>query len=117
VKRWLTFLALSALLAGVFLYKPILPSFCTLKRVTGLGCPGCGMTRSVISAAHLQVAQAVRWHAFGPFVFAGLVGLWAATLAGLRLRWDHPWTTRVLTGFVVALLVYWGIRLAAGTVP
>jgi hypothetical protein len=29
-----------------------LPSFCVMKQASGLPCPGCGLTRSVVSAAH-----------------------------------------------------------------
>jgi hypothetical protein len=35
-------------------------SICLIKNLTGHECPGCGMTRAVLSAMHLQFANA--WH-------------------------------------------------------
>jgi len=71
----------------------------------------------VLAAAHGRVGESVRWHAFGPAVFLGIIGVWAATLVGWRFRWDHPWMIRILLGFVALLFAYWGYRVMAGTVP
>jgi len=117
MKRWLLLLGLSGILVFAFWYKPVLPSMCTMKLLSGMGCPGCGMTRSILAAAHGRVGESVRWHAFGPAVLLGIVGLWAATLVGWRFRWDHPWMIRILLGFVALLFAYWGYRVMAGTVP
>lgn len=117
MKRWLLFLGLSGLLTFAVFYKPFLPSLCTMKTVTGLGCPGCGMTRSVVATAHGRIGEAVRWHLFGPAVFLAIVAVWGATLIGWRIRWDHPWIVRSLVGFVVILFAYWGVRILQGTVP
>lgn len=117
MKRWLTFAALSGLIAVAFLYKPTLPSFCTMKRITGIGCPGCGMTRSVIATAHGNLRTAVKFHAFGPFVFVVAVVLWVAVLFGRMPNMDHPAVTRILLGFVAILMAYWVVRLFLKSVP
>lgn len=117
MRRLLTVVALSGLLAGAYLYRPVLPSFCTMKIVTGIGCPGCGMTRSVLASAHGRFREAIRWHALGPLVLASMIGLLVATILGFRVSLSHPWTLRVLIGFVGVLFVYWVIRLFQGTVP
>src|SRR5688500_11578668 len=40
-----------------------LPELCYWRRLFGVDCPGCGLTRCFISLAHLDAAQA--WH-FNP---------------------------------------------------
>ncbi len=117
MRRALTVAALTGLLAGAYFYRPVLPSLCTMKIVTGIGCPGCGMTRSVIASTHGRFREAIQWHALGPLVLTSMVGLLIATILGFRVPWSHPWTLRVLIGFVGVLFVYWVVRLFQGTVP
>ena len=35
---------------------------CILRRLTGIPCPGCGMTRALLCAAQLRFADAFRYH-------------------------------------------------------
>lgn len=88
-----------------------------MKRVTGVGCPGCGMTRSVCATAHGDLGKAWKLHAFGPFVFVGAVVLWVSVLFGRLPNMGHPAASRIVLGLVVVLVAYWGVRLAMGTVP
>ncbi len=55
-----------------------LPSACAFRRVTGLPCPGCGLTRSWALTAHGRLGDAIDRHPFGPLTFA------AALLVVLR---------------------------------
>ncbi len=48
------------------------PGVCTFKRLVGIDCPGCGMTRSFVSLAHGQWAQAWRYNPVG-FLFFPVV--------------------------------------------
>jgi hypothetical protein len=50
------------------------PVMCTLRRLTGLSCPGCGLTRSFVFLAHGQIVEAFRMNVFGPFAFAWVLG-------------------------------------------
>jgi hypothetical protein len=47
-----------------------LPELCTMRRLTGMNCPGCGMTRSFIALAHGDVAAAWSYNPAGLFWFA-----------------------------------------------
>jgi hypothetical protein len=58
------------------------PSFCPFKVLTGLPCPGCGLTRSSVALLHGDLSTAVYFHPLGPpiilaAVIVGLVDAWA----------------------------------------
>ncbi len=47
---------------------------CMFSKITGLPCPGCGMTRAVAAMLHGQWHQAMLYHPFAPgFVVLGLI--------------------------------------------
>jgi hypothetical protein len=50
-----------------------LPQSCWTRRWLGFSCPGCGLTRSFVLAAHGQFGQAFQMHPVGAFVFSFLV--------------------------------------------
>jgi len=49
-----------------------MPEVCTLRKVFGLPCPGCGLTRSFVYMGHLDVLAAFRMNWLGP-LFWGFV--------------------------------------------
>ena len=61
-----------ALLVLVFVYLgepakgPIFP--CIFNKITGLYCPGCGMTRALHSLMHFKFYQAIRYNALIVFI-------------------------------------------------
>lgn len=57
------------------------PTVCAVRSVTGVPCPGCGLTRSFVTTAHGDVAGAFAFHPFGPVLFA------LSLLALLALLW------------------------------
>ena len=42
-----------------------LPSTCTFHNLTGLPCPGCGLSRSLVSAVHGDFAASLTFHRLG----------------------------------------------------
>jgi len=46
---------------------------CILKRTTGIPCPSCGSTRSILSLLHGDLVAALLWNPFGYLIFAGLL--------------------------------------------
>ncbi len=58
-------------------------SFCVFKNITGIPCPSCGLTRSVISLLHGNIIQAVLYN---PFFFIGFLLLILFTIAGILIR-------------------------------
>lgn len=52
------------------LFGEPIPMMCSFRRITGYGCPGCGMTRAFVYMAHGQVLEAFRMNPVGPPFFA-----------------------------------------------
>ena len=125
--------AVAAVLAAVFvasfagvdrvkLYPPLGAgdggtSICLLKRLTGIPCMTCGMTRSFCAISRGRLAEAVRFHPLGPVVYAMLavVMIRAAVMAAYGRMWLAR-TVRVLIWsipvLVAAAIVIWAVRLA-----
>ena len=51
--------------AGLSVAGQRLPELCTLKATTGVPCPGCGLTRSWVSALHGDAAASLGHHPLG----------------------------------------------------
>ena len=79
----------TAALAAAFVISPGHvedgPVICPFRRLTGLPCPGCGLTRSWVYLAHGQVRDALAAHPFGAVAaLAALVLVGAVVLASVR---------------------------------
>lgn len=51
--------------AGLTVAGQRLPEVCSLKRTTGVPCPGCGLTRSWVSAVHGDLGTSAAHHPLG----------------------------------------------------
>lgn len=80
--------AVAAFMLGAALIRPIIPHQpglpCPLRTLTGVPCPLCGMTRSVTSAVHFDLAASLRFSPGGVLVVLFALGLLATWLAGWR---------------------------------
>lgn len=86
-----------------------LPSLCPFHNITGLPCPGCGLTRSFVSMGHGHFVQALVWHPLGPVLFGAALFYVLAAIGGKSFsnRWQLP-----LSGVAaVALIACWLLRL------
>lgn len=114
----------SAVFAASALWRPSeLPGLvlCPFRALTGLPCPGCGMTRAFCALGHGELSQAFGFNALGPFVFAAALLVWAHALATL-LRLDatrsalerlRP-TERAARLMLALTLLWWAARLWRG---
>lgn len=75
-------LLLSACMAGyiwlIYNYNRVVsegmePGVCLIKRVTGIPCPSCGTTRSVLSILHGDFYGALLWNPFGIIIVSVLL--------------------------------------------
>ena len=69
--------ALAGIAAVIFFFNPatakIYPA-CQFHRLTGLNCPGCGMTRAAYALLHGNFLAALRDNALFVFAVAGVAG-------------------------------------------
>lgn len=100
------------------------PVLCPFRLVTGLPCPGCGLTRSWVAVGHGDVHDAFAYNAFGPLsmafvavmvvVAAGVAVAAPGRLAGVSRLVGHPlvWT---VAGIWIAYGIARAIDAVAGT--
>jgi len=90
-----------------------LPELCTAKRVFGVPCPGCGLTRSFVSISHGQFGRAWSFNPASfllyPFVFAQIP--WNAMQFWLIRRRGYgvqvPYIHFIPIAIAGALLLQW----------
>ncbi len=51
------------------------PVLCPFRLITGLPCPGCGLSRSWVAVGHGDIHQAFAYNAFGPISMAFVASL------------------------------------------
>jgi hypothetical protein len=76
-----------------------LPPLCQLKMLTGIDCPGCGLTRSFIALGHGQWGESFRFNPAGP--------LWFAFIA-LQIPYQALQLRRITLGQRPLDLTWWG---------
>lgn len=84
------------------------PVICPFRRLTGLPCPGCGLTRSWVHLAHGQWGDALLANPFGLVTAAGVLAL-ATLVVRARLRGSQPPDVDafLLRPWVLAVLMVW----------
>ena len=78
--------ALAGVAAVIFFFNPATHKFypvCQFHRLTGLNCPGCGMTRALFALLHGEILLALHDNAL--FVLT----LLALTIRAVRFGWNH----------------------------
>ncbi|HZS45694.1 MAG TPA: DUF2752 domain-containing protein [Blastocatellia bacterium] len=116
------FTLLSAVFLTSFLYNaPDVPHFtvCIFKNLTGLDCPGCGLTRSFCALSRGNIAKAFYFNKLGPFLYVVFVFAWLRALFTI-LRFDRVASAcgqvimRSQLGRIglAAFVVYWIARTA-----
>lgn len=111
--------------AAVYLISVITPehaldgarhSICVFHNVTGLPCPGCGMTRAFLAIGHGNVISAWKLNALSlPFYLGGLLWLGneVVALAGRRaVHLSQKTVNRASLTALVVISAYWVYRLA-----
>jgi hypothetical protein len=88
---------------------------CPFRHLTGLPCPLCGMTRSVLCFFQGDLHASLLWHPLGPLVGIGVV-MWFLTMVIPGIGIEH-WAAKLpqrLWGIALIILVAgcWTLRLA-----
>jgi hypothetical protein len=102
--------------ARVYLAGRALDLRCAFREATGLPCPTCGLSRSIVMSLHGDFARAWRMAPAGPAAVAG-VALFAAAMLGLtflqalggaRQASDaRVWIRRGALAYAAALIAIW----------
>ncbi|MBI84941.1 MAG: hypothetical protein CMJ81_17235 [Planctomycetaceae bacterium] len=95
--------------------KP-LPSFCLVRRLFGLDCPGCGLTRSFICLAHGEIVTACRHNPAAAWLFSLVVlqiplrtlQIWKIH-HGLQ-EWNSTFRPWFVWPFLAILIGQWSIK-------
>ena len=88
-----------------------LPTVCPFYTLTGLPCPGCGLTRAFVCLGHGHWHEAWHWHPLGWLVYGVFALLWLRSgvlwWRGITLLPLPPAaTSRLGWGAAVVLLVF-----------
>src|SRR5262245_17142778 len=98
------------------------PELCMMRRMVGIDCPGCGLTRCFISLAHGDLASAWSYNPAGIWLF--LIMAFQIPFRSYQLwRINHgqpeivlPWAPQITFGVLaVGLIAQWALRLAGVT--
>ncbi|MEI7056397.1 DUF2752 domain-containing protein [Nocardioides sp. CCNWLW239] len=92
------------------------PVLCPFRLLTGLPCPGCGLTRSWVYLMHGDLGSSLASNWFGPLLVLGVIVLAVvsvrARLAGRRpTDLDKLVRNRVVLGAFALFLAYGTVRL------
>ena len=117
--RKFTFALVGAAGLHITLVSLSLPSWeCPFFRLTGIPCPGCGLSRASILLLRGEVAESFRFHAFGPIFLFAIFALFLSVV--LPKSMVQPAIARAelaerktgLTVLILAgLILYWLARL------
>ena len=91
---------------------------CLSRRLTGMECPFCGISHSLVALADGNITASFAYHPLGPVMALLYLAFITAVAATIRRRTDPVIESRafsVLCGsLVVASLVVWGARTVLG---
>jgi len=93
---------------------------CPFALITGMACPGCGMTRAASSLIRGDLTTALGYHPLVPLIAVLAIGGWAWFLLRRSGRVEPlptRWVNTILIGTGVMLLGVWAARLLSGTLP
>ena len=83
-----------------------LPEMCIFHNLTGVPCPGCGLSRSIISALHGDFLLSMNYHRLGLFTLAYILLQFFYHLGMIAIpkKWPHVFGSgRVLNKGIIVL--------------
>lgn len=85
------------------------PLGCFFHRWTGYDCPGCGLTRSLLSFFAGDVGLSFYFHPLGPILGVGACLFFVTSLIGRRQDWSHFLFFKKWRWSFLVLLMSWGV--------
>ena len=127
MKKYLALLTIVGVMALIFVVGYFIG--CPIRVITGIPCPGCGMTRAFASLLHLDFARAFHYHPLFPLIIITALAFIACVLwyahannknalnidgRDLHLMMDNLFSRKItvvyLCIFIVAFVVVYLIR-------
>jgi Protein of unknown function (DUF2752) len=96
------------------------PTVCPFALVTGMACPGCGMTRAMGYLIRGDLPAAIRYHPLAPLVLLLGLGGWIWFMlrrSGKVGPMPHRVVNLTLISFAVLLVAVWAVRWYLGALP
>lgn len=91
-----------------FLVKKIFHAFCPMVIISGLPCPGCGITRAVLFLLGGQFMRSIRANPMGVF-WVGMALYWAVCRYILQKK--TKWEKALFVLLVAATIAVYGYRM------
>ncbi len=116
---WMAPLGAVAILAALSRFETG-PTLCPFALVTGMACPGCGLTRAAASLAQGDLVAAVTYHPLVLVAATWMAGWWGVAAAR---RWGRPITVdqrvveRLLRVTAGAFALTWVVRITTDSLP
>lgn len=113
---WAVWAAMLGVLVASFVYEATPLSgeiLCVSRRFFGMPCPGCGLTRSFVAMAKLDVAAAFGHHLAGPWMWVTAAAAVVLKPGQVLRKWPSLWSTapRLMQGWFMLLAVLYGIQM------
>ncbi len=94
---------------------------CPFRNLTGLPCPGCGMSRAFHHVLHGRIVEAVRMNALVPVVFVSVMVELLNSIVAIARRgrplfdwttiFDRPWARAAAYAFIAIAFAYDIVRI------
>jgi hypothetical protein len=98
-------------------FETAIPSMCSTRVLTGIDCPGCGLTRAFISISHGRFLEAWQFNpaSFAVYAFVAAQIPWHSIQLWRIARRRQPLESNLVylapIGLVVVLMANWLIKL------
>ncbi len=119
-RNWLLLAPLAGLIAIFTVPFGPAPTICPFALITGIPCPGCGLTRAVVALGHGDIGSAVAFHPLVGVVLAWFAGTWLVAVArrrGVNISLDRRVVDRLLWATAALFVITWLVRMGTGTLP
>jgi len=95
---------------SISLTENTLPFFCPFKTLTGIPCPGCGMTRAILSITKGDFQEALNYNPFSFFlIFAVAISIVPGKYMEKILTGRDVAVNCFLIAVLVSVIVFWFI--------